>query len=330
MSPPIESAKNVSPARQKIATHPGSTRTSSHIRPHTGRRRHSHVAERSRIASVPIVSTTNIRINGPLSRMPPASAVQKIAGHDQGGCTGSSPRCQDKYTRASAPMAATTVSSSIASVFASRASAPSNTELHRMSPASMAPRRVTNASAVQGRNAEEPNATLPPLQTKRRGGFDCGRLQPVYADRFLVAHLVLEPDIDEIAGLDHLLGGLREPRLVAINRRDVEKSRQENQQRTERQERDRPDMAARDKIKNADQPATAIYQVLRLARLSKSGAGIGLDHQLRLRRNRYADNRLANFLLNSDDNCVRGARGVDQSRSIWQSPDRADRLDAGV
>ena len=37
-------------------------------------------ADRSRIASVTIVSTTNIRISGPLSRMPPASAVQKIAG----------------------------------------------------------------------------------------------------------------------------------------------------------------------------------------------------------------------------------------------------------
>ena len=98
---------------------------------------------------MPIVSPANIRISGPLSRMPPASAVQKIAGHDQGGCSGSSPRCHDKYTRASAPIAATTVSSNIASVLASRASTPSNIELHRMSPANIAPRRVTNASAVQ-------------------------------------------------------------------------------------------------------------------------------------------------------------------------------------
>ncbi len=96
-----------------------------------------------------MVNPTNIRINGPLSRMPPASAVQKIAGHDQGGRAGSSPRCQDKYTRAIAPIAATTDSNSIASVFASRASTPSSTELHRMSAARIAPRRVTNASAVQ-------------------------------------------------------------------------------------------------------------------------------------------------------------------------------------
>ena len=63
--------------------------------------------------------------------------------------TGSSPRCHDKYTRAIAPIAATTVSSSIASVLASRASAPSSTELHMISAARIAPRRVTNASAVQ-------------------------------------------------------------------------------------------------------------------------------------------------------------------------------------
>src|SRR3954463_16835853 len=96
MSPPSESAKNVSPARQKIATHHGSTRTSIHNRPHTGRRRQNHTADRSRIARLPIVSTTNIRISGPLSRMPAASAVQKIAGDDHGGRPGSSPPRPDK------------------------------------------------------------------------------------------------------------------------------------------------------------------------------------------------------------------------------------------
>src|SRR5664280_2532436 len=85
MSPPIEFEKKASPARQKIAMNQGSTRTRSHIKPQTGRSRQSHVADRSKIASVAIVSTTNITINGPLSRMPPASAVQKIAGHIHGG-----------------------------------------------------------------------------------------------------------------------------------------------------------------------------------------------------------------------------------------------------
>src|SRR5258708_30161490 len=100
MSPPIESAKNASPARQKIATNQGSTRTRTHIRPHTGRRRHSHAEDRSRIASVTIVSPTNIRISGPLSRIPPASAVQKIAGHDHGGGPGTSPPRPHPYTHA--------------------------------------------------------------------------------------------------------------------------------------------------------------------------------------------------------------------------------------
>ena len=61
------------------------------------------------------------------------------------------------------------------------------------------------------------------------------------------------------------------------------------------EERDGADMAARDKIDHADKPATRIYPVLRLARLSKSGAGIGLDHWFRIRRNRYRDNRLASL-----------------------------------
>ena len=96
MSPPSELVKKVSPARQKIAMNQGSTSTSIHISPQTGRSRHSQVALRSRIASMTIVRPANIRISGPLSRMPPASAVQKIAGHIHGGRSGSSPRCQDK------------------------------------------------------------------------------------------------------------------------------------------------------------------------------------------------------------------------------------------
>src|ERR1700737_5219300 len=122
-----------------------------------------------------------------------------------------------------------------------------------------------------------------------------GSLQAVDADRLLVARVVLEADVDEIAGLDHLLGRLREPRLVAIDRREVEKSGQEQQQTAQSQERDRAGMASRDKIKHAGKPATRIYPGFGLARLSKSGAGIGLGHGLRIRRNRHSDNRLAQF-----------------------------------
>ncbi len=147
--------------------------------------------------------------------------------------------------------------------------------------------------ADQRRNAVQPDANLRPRQAERRGGFDRGCLQPINADRLLVAHVILETDVDEIAGLDHLLGRLREPRLVAVDRRDVEKSGQKQQQAAQHEEGDGADMAARDKIDHADQPATGIYPLLRLARLSKSGAGIGLDHWFRIRRNHYRDNRLA-------------------------------------
>ncbi len=223
MSPPIESAKNASPARQKIATNQGSTRTRTHIRPHTGRRRHSHAADRSRIASVTIVSPTNIRISGPLSRWrvrgilaplprqihprhrphrgddgqqqhrigfgePRFGAEQHRTAQDKGGQYGPAPRHECER----GPVG----------------------QQHR-------PDRTD-----QGRHAVEPDANLGPRQAQRRGGFDHGCLQPVDADRLLVAHIVLEPDVDEIPALDHLLGRLREPRLVAVDRRNVEKSRQ--------------------------------------------------------------------------------------------------------
>ena len=149
--------------------------------------------------------------------------------------------------------------------------------------------------ADQRGHAIQPDPNLRARQAQRRGGFDRGRLQPVDADRLLVAHVILEADVDEIAGFDHLLGRLREPRFVAIDRRDVEKSGQKQQQTAQNQECDGADMAAGDKIDHADQPATRIHPVLRLARLSKSGAGIGLDHRFRIRRNRYSHNRLADF-----------------------------------
>src|SRR5260370_17017453 len=108
MSPPRESAKNASPARQKIATNHGNTNTSIHIRPHTGRSRQSHVADRSKIASVAIVSATTLRHSGPLSRIPPDKAVQQIAGHVNGGSTVPSHCNHYSYTRTSPPITAHT------------------------------------------------------------------------------------------------------------------------------------------------------------------------------------------------------------------------------
>ena len=115
------------------------------------------------------------------------------------------------------------------------------------------------------------------------GGFDHGGLQPVDADRLLVADVILEADIDEIAGLDHLLGRLREPRFVAIDRRDVEEAGQEEQQAAEHQKRDRAGVAGGDEVEHFHQPAGRNHPVLRLARLSKSGACIGLGHRFRIR-----------------------------------------------
>ncbi len=57
-------------------------------------------------------------------------------------------------------MTAVVVSSSMASVLASRASTPSKIELHISRPASNAPRRVTNASAVQYVSSTAPMAPM--------------------------------------------------------------------------------------------------------------------------------------------------------------------------
>ena len=108
-------------------------------------------------------------------------------------------------------------------------------------------------------------------------------MQPVNADRFFVADVILETNVDEIAGLDHLLGRLRKPRLVAIDRRDVEESGQKQQQAAHEQESHGAGVARRDEVDQADQPVRRICAALRLARLSKSGAGIGLDHRFRIR-----------------------------------------------
>ena len=49
-----------------------------------------------------------------------------------------------------------------------------------------------------------------------------GSLQPIDADRLLVAGHEAEPDIDEISRLQHLLGGLGKAALIAVERRQAE------------------------------------------------------------------------------------------------------------
>ena len=54
------------------------------------------------------------------------------------------------------------------------------------------------------------------------GRVDHAGLQPVHANRLLVPGVILKPNVDIVAGFDHLLAGLRKASLVAIDRRDRE------------------------------------------------------------------------------------------------------------
>ena len=173
MSPPIESEKNASPARQKIATNHGSTSTSVHIRPQTGRSRHSHAAERSRIAERHDRQPDEHQDQRPLEQ----DAAGERRPEDRGRTTTADAPDPRRAARTDRPAPAPPSrrrrsSSSIASVLASRASAPSSTELHIISAASdrAAPRHEGERRPVgqehradgadQRRNAVEPDAQL--------------------------------------------------------------------------------------------------------------------------------------------------------------------------
>ena len=181
MSPPTESVKKASPARQKIATNHGSTSTSIHIRPQTGRSRHSQEASRSRIASV--------NDGQPREHQDQRSLDQDAAGErrpeDRGPAPGRMRRDPRRAARTDrpapcAPIAATTVSSSIASVLASRASTPSSTRgahhqrgEHRAAPRDEGERRPIGQQhgadrADQRRNAVDPDAQLRPSAGRAR------------------------------------------------------------------------------------------------------------------------------------------------------------------
>ena len=64
--------------------------------------------------------------------------------------------------------------------------------------------------------------------------------------------LVLEADVDEVARLEHLLGGLREARLVPVHRLERGEARQEAGEREEQERCDRSRVACRDE---AEEPA---------------------------------------------------------------------------
>jgi hypothetical protein len=71
----------------------------------------------------------------------------------------------------------------------------------------------------------DPDAVARLRHTKRLARFHRGRLQPVDSDRFLVSDLGLKPNVDIVIRFQHLFCGLRKARLVAIDRRNLEKAR---------------------------------------------------------------------------------------------------------
>ncbi len=146
--------------------------------------------------------------------------------------------------------------------------------------------------AEQRRYAIEPDAHLRVRQSELCRGFDGGGLQPVDADGFLVANLVLEADVDEIAGLDHLLGRLREPRLVTIDRRDVEEAGQEEQRAADDQERKGPHVRCGREVQRGHEAAAGIRPLRRLLSRAKPPCPNASAMGLALRRNHRCDNRL--------------------------------------
>ena len=137
--------------------------------------------------------------------------------------------------------------------------------------------------ADQGRNAVDPDPQLGARQAERRGGFNGRGLQPVDADRLLVADVVLEADIDEIAAFDHLLGGLGEPGLVAVDGGNIEETGQENHQPAQQQKHDGAEMIGRGKVERGDQPAAGIRRFHRLLACSKTPDLRGFNHLVRIR-----------------------------------------------
>ena len=154
-------------------------------------------------------------------------------------------------------MATTTVNSSTASVLARRASTPSNIGAAIISAASSgaAPadkgertpicRQHRADCAEQRRHAIEPDRLVRRRHAERLRRPYHGGLQPIDADRLAVAHVVLIADVDIVAGLDHLLGGLGEIGLVAIDRRNLKKTGQESQQRHENKQSRSPPVRMR-------------------------------------------------------------------------------------
>ena len=100
---------------------------------------------------------------------------------------------------------------------------------------------------------------------------------------FIVANLVLEPDIDEIAAFDHLLGRLRKARLVAVDRRNVEETGQKKHDAAQQQKQDGAEVAGGGEIERERQPAAGMRRFHRLLACSKTPDMRGFNHPFRIR-----------------------------------------------
>jgi hypothetical protein len=158
--------------------------------------------------------------------------------------------------RAIAPIASKHVSSSMASVLARRASTPSH---QRRTPRHEGERGPVGQQhgadgADQRRQPVQPDGGAHVRYAERAAGFHGQRLHPIDADRLLVADLVLETDVDVVAGLQHLLGGLSETGLVAVDRGDLEQARQERDQREGNEHRGGAPVRGRRPVEHGGEP----------------------------------------------------------------------------
>ena len=207
------------------------------------------------IESVAAASPTTIRMSGPLIRMPAASAVQNTASSRQSRRRIAATR-REIDARQHAHGDHDGEQQHGVGLGQARLDAEDRRRRHhqsgqkRAAPADEGERapigRQNGADrSEQRRHAVEPDGRVGVGKSERARRLHHGSLQPIDADRLSVAHVVLVADVDIVAGFDHLLGGLREIGLVAIDRRNLKKSRQEGEQRHEDQHRRRPPVRSR-------------------------------------------------------------------------------------
>ena len=228
-----------------MAANHGSTSSSIQTTPVNGRSARIQRAERSRIDSATAVKPTNIRISGPLTSTPAAIAVHRIAGSRQPAGRAGRAAFAEIDARHGAHRRDRTGKQHRVGLGEPRLNAEHQRTCHhqggeqRRAAADESERRPIGQQhagdrAGKRRQPIEPDGGVGLRHAERPARFDRGGLQPVDADRLLVAHLVLETDVDVVAAFDHLLGGLGKARLVAVDRRDLEEAGQEGDQRRRR------------------------------------------------------------------------------------------------